>query len=166
MALPHVIALHCSGSSSKQWPHLSQRLRCRNPTWCPDFVGCGANGHWIGDRPFTLADEASPIVSMIDSLAMPVHLVGHSYGGAVALKVARERPSQIASVILYEPMALHVLRTAGPDGWDGSPRSTVFRPTSIAAFSPAIIVQLQGSSSNTGTSKGPGMACASRRRRM
>jgi pimeloyl-ACP methyl ester carboxylesterase len=116
MALPHVIALHCSGSSWKQWRPLLQRLGRRNPTWCPDFVGCGVNGHWIGDRPFTLADEAAPILRMIDTLATPVHLVGHSYGGAVALRVARERPSRIASVVLYEPMAVHVLKTAGSDG--------------------------------------------------
>ena len=53
---------------------------------------------------------------MIDALGRPVHLVGHSYGGAVALRVARERPGQIASMILYEPVALHVLKTAGEAG--------------------------------------------------
>ena len=43
-----------------------------------------------------------------------MHLVGHSYGGGVALRVAAERPDRVASLTLYEPMALHVLRTAGP----------------------------------------------------
>jgi pimeloyl-ACP methyl ester carboxylesterase len=39
-----------------------------------------------------------------------VHLVGHSYGGAVALHVALARPERIASLTLYEPTALHLLR--------------------------------------------------------
>jgi pimeloyl-ACP methyl ester carboxylesterase len=114
----HVIALHCSGSSAKQWRHLSQSLGSLTQMWAPDLIGCGSSRHWGGDRHFALADEAAPIVSMLDALARPVHLVGHSYGGAVALRVARERPSLIAGLTLYEPMALHVLKAAGPEGRD------------------------------------------------
>src|SRR6266536_155294 len=35
----------------------------------------------------------------------PVHLIGHSYGGGVALRVAVERSNRIASLTLYEPAA-------------------------------------------------------------
>src|SRR6266516_1098475 len=35
----------------------------------------------------------------------PVHLIGHSYGGGVALRVAVERSNRIASLTLYEPTA-------------------------------------------------------------
>ena len=116
MAQTHVIALHCSGGSAAQWRHLKPLLPSQMPLWCPHFIGSTWTGHWSGEHAFTLADEAAPIVNMIDTLGLRVHLVGHSYGGAVALRVARERPSQIASMTLYEPTALHVLRTAGPDG--------------------------------------------------
>src|SRR6185295_10387952 len=73
MTRTHVIALHCSGSSAKQWRSLSQRLAGRHPTWCPDLVGSGGNGHWHGERPFGLADEAAAIVSVIDTLPGAVH---------------------------------------------------------------------------------------------
>ena len=45
-----------------------------------------------------------------------MHLVGHSQGGAVALRVACMRPTRIASLSLYEPTAFHVLKHMGEDG--------------------------------------------------
>jgi pimeloyl-ACP methyl ester carboxylesterase len=108
------IALHCSGSSGGQWWALRNRLRLQVIT--PDLMGCGAMSHWSGEGPFRLSDEAWPIVTLIDELNAPVHLVGHSYGGGVALRIAVERPNRIASLTLYEPTAFHVLKAAGEDG--------------------------------------------------
>ena len=82
----------------------------------PDLIGCGTAGPWSGTHAFTASDEAARIVDIIDAAEAPVHLVGHSYGGGVALRVARERPTRIASLTLYEPVAFHLLKTAGPDG--------------------------------------------------
>ena len=45
-----------------------------------------------------------------------MHLVGHSYGGGVALDVALARPDRIASLALYEPSAFHLLRQMGEPG--------------------------------------------------
>jgi pimeloyl-ACP methyl ester carboxylesterase len=84
----------------------------------PDLIGCGENAHWRGEGPFRLSDEAAAVVDIIDGSDAPVHLVGHSYGGGVALRVAIERPNRIASLSLYEPTAFHVLKAAGSDGWD------------------------------------------------
>ena len=95
------IALRCSGSSGRQWSALRKSLRLQ--VFIPDLMGCGAMPHLAGDRRFRLADEARPIVALIDELEAPVHLIGHSYGGAVALRIAVERPNRIASLTLYEP---------------------------------------------------------------
>jgi pimeloyl-ACP methyl ester carboxylesterase len=113
---PVVIAIHCSGSSGTQWRSLACRLGDGFTTWAPDLIGHGSMGNWKGEHAFTLSDEATQIVRMVDSIGRPVHLVGHSYGGAVALRVARERASRIASLVLYEPAAFDVLRTASPEG--------------------------------------------------
>jgi pimeloyl-ACP methyl ester carboxylesterase len=113
-----VIALHCSGASGKQWRALSHAVPGHFMVMAPDLIGCGENGHWRGQGPFRLSDEAAAVVDIIDALDRPVHLVGHSYGGGVALRVAVERPNRIASLSLYEPIPFYVLKAAGPDGWD------------------------------------------------
>ena len=38
-----------------------------------------------------------------------MHLVGHSYGGTLALRLALHYPSLVASVAVYEPMPIRVL---------------------------------------------------------
>lgn len=115
-AKPTVIALHCSGASGRQWRHLSAALGGGFELIAPDLYGCGSRGPWSGERPFNLKEEAALIVDIIDSCSTPVHLVGHSYGGGVALRAAIERPTRIASLSLYEPTAFHMLRAMGPDG--------------------------------------------------
>lgn len=79
------------------------------------------NGHHPGapanGRPAaSLLREAAPVIDMIDRSHMPVHLVGHSYGGAVALRAALERPNRVATLTLYEPTAFSLLRNLGRAG--------------------------------------------------
>jgi pimeloyl-ACP methyl ester carboxylesterase len=113
---PLVIALHCSGGTGQQWQTLRQALGPTFSVISPNLIGYGDNPHWTGESPFELTDEARPIVGIIDGWNGPVHLVGHSYGGGVALRVAVERPARIASLSLYEPTAFHVLKAAGEYG--------------------------------------------------
>ena len=117
-AKPVVIALHCSGGSGRQWRHLTEALGGGFDVIAPDLFGCGTRGHWSGEGPFRLTDEAALIVDIIDNCEGPVHLVGHSYGGGVALRAAVERSTRIASLSLYEPTAFHMLKAIGPDGHD------------------------------------------------
>ncbi len=108
-----VVALHCSGASGGQWRRLGETLGSAYELIAPSFYGCGSSGPWPGDRPFNLAAEASRIVAVVDALGSPVHLVGHSYGGGVAIEVARTRPDMVASLSLYEPSSFYLLRQLG-----------------------------------------------------
>ena len=105
-----VIALHCSGSGAKQWRHLGEALGAGYELLAPEYYGSKGIGPWTGTHAFTLADEAARIVSIIDTADRKVHLIGHSYGGAVALHIALTRPNRLASPTLYEPSAFHLLK--------------------------------------------------------
>jgi pimeloyl-ACP methyl ester carboxylesterase len=111
-----VVAIHCSGADGQQWHKLGQRLDPDGKLVAVNLYGTRATGHWSGEEPFTMADEARPILAVIDALQGPIHLVGHSYGGAVALYVALQRIGRIASLALYEPSTFHMLKQMGPQG--------------------------------------------------
>ena len=112
----NVVALHCSGAGAAQWRSLAEALGASRRLIAPEHFGCDSEGPWTGAHAFALADEAARTIALIDQADRPIHLVGYSYGGGVALYVALARPQRIASLALYEPSAFHVLRQIGPAG--------------------------------------------------
>jgi pimeloyl-ACP methyl ester carboxylesterase len=113
-----VIALHCSGSGASQWTHLADTLGDGYELLAPEHYGNESAGAWGGDHAFTLADEAERTLGVIQRETGKVHLVGHSYGGGVALTAALAAPERIASLVLYEPSAFHLLQLMGSAGAD------------------------------------------------
>jgi pimeloyl-ACP methyl ester carboxylesterase len=111
-----VIALHCSGAGTSEWYSLAEALGDDYELLAPEHYGSASNGAWTGEHAFTLSDDAARAIALIDASQSKVHLVGHSYGGGVALHVALARPSQIASMVLYEPSAFHLLRELSEPG--------------------------------------------------
>jgi pimeloyl-ACP methyl ester carboxylesterase len=66
---------------------------------------------WKDDgREFSVATHADDLEKVMSSLnAGPVHLVGYSYGGAVATTAALKNPSLVRSLTVYEPALVSVL---------------------------------------------------------
>ncbi len=106
---PSVICLHCSGSSPRQWDLLIEHLRPELGAVAPALVGYGDDAQTCAAGIVTLDDEARRIEPLLDESAAPVHLVAHSFGAAVALRIARRRPWQVASLALYEPVLFNLL---------------------------------------------------------
>ena len=104
-----VVMIHCSSTCAREWQKLSETLNADFRSIAVDQWGCGKSAPWNGQTEFTLASEAGPIVSLMLEFGTPVHLVGHSYGGAVAAKIAREHPDLVLSLTLIEPSSFHLL---------------------------------------------------------
>ena len=133
-AMSPVVLLHCSGSSGAQWRALAELLGTRRRVFAPDLIGYGASAPWSRQGRFRLAEEAAAVRSVIGRLGEPVHLVGHSYGGAVALHIARTRPELLRSLTLVEPSAFHLLR-----GGDATDRAALFEISAVAAAAKAAL---------------------------
>lgn len=112
-----VVMIHCSSACAREWQKLSEALNADFRSIAVDQWGCGKSAPWGGQTDFTLACEAEPIVKLMRDFGTPVHLVGHSYGGAVAAKIAREHPDIVSSLTLIEPSSFHLL-TASPGDAD------------------------------------------------
>lgn len=106
-----VVALHSSASSSLQWRHLENALSDRFAVSAPNLPGYGGEAITVAPSKDGVRTVAEPIIQHIGAFGQPVHLVGHSFGAAVALKIALTRPDLIKSLTLYEPAAFHFLKS-------------------------------------------------------
>jgi len=104
-----LICLHCSASSGRQWAPLAASLGDRLTVLAPDLIGYGGPTPWPAGAAVSLDDEAAALAALIESHPGGVHLLGHSYGGAVALQVAMRWPDRIKSLTLYEPVRFGLL---------------------------------------------------------
>jgi pimeloyl-ACP methyl ester carboxylesterase len=111
-----VIALHCSLSSGQQWARLAEQLARKHQVITPDISGYGNNpGPFV--LPTTLAEEVDLLSNRLDEAIGPIHLVGHSYGGALAFKIATDSPlaTRIRSLTLIEPVLPTILMESESD---------------------------------------------------
>ena len=124
---PTVVLLHSSGSSGRQWDPLIAGLHDRFRLHAVDLHGHGGTPAWQAGRPMSLEDDAALVEPL---LLAPggVHLVGHSYGGALALKLAALHPERVNSVAVYEPVLFRLLL-------DYHPRDHAVTNVTIAAGS-------------------------------
>jgi pimeloyl-ACP methyl ester carboxylesterase len=111
-----VVALHCSLSSGRQWDRLAQELGGRHQVIAPDISGYGDNATSFA-LPTTLAEEIEALSPRLSESGEPLHIVGHSYGGALAFKIATDTryASRVRSLTLIEPVLPTILMESGSD---------------------------------------------------
>lgn len=103
-----VVLLHSSASSARQWQSTIEAIPARFETHAVEFHGHGTQPGWRGNAPMTLADDAALVEPLLVRCG-GAHIVGHSYGAAVALKLASQRPALVRSVVAYEPVLFGLL---------------------------------------------------------
>ncbi len=108
-----VVLIHSSVSANRQWRALTEALKDRYRVLAVNLFGYGETTTWPEDAPQSLYAQAQLIVALSEELGSPVHLVGHSFGGSVALKAATLLGSRVGSLVLLEPNPFYLLRQGG-----------------------------------------------------
>ncbi len=106
-----VVALHASASGPRQWAALEQSLSPRFAVLAPDLTGYGGAPGQDDGLP-GLDRRAMRVIRQIEETGRSAHLVGHSFGGAIAVRIAVMRPDLVRSLTLYEPAVIGLLRTS------------------------------------------------------
>ena len=111
-----VVLIHGSGpgvTSYANWrlvlPALAENFR----VLAPDMVGFG-----FSERPanieYGLQTWADQTVGLMDTLELPkAHLVGNSFGGAIALRIAAQHPDRVGKLVLMGSMGVPFPITEG-----------------------------------------------------
>ncbi|BDT94652.1 haloalkane dehalogenase [Nocardia sputorum] len=96
-----VVFLHGNPTSSHLWrkviPHVADRTRAL----APDLIGMGESGK--PDIGYRLTDHAAYLDAWFDALGLDqVVLVGHDWGGALAMDWAARHPGRVRGIALIE----------------------------------------------------------------
>lgn len=111
---PAVVLIHAGGANSGQWRPLMERLAGRFRTLACDMSGAGKSPAFPRDGLYTLDEEVRFLDPVFEAAGEAFHLVGHSYGGAVALKAALRHRMRLRSLVLFEPVLFSLLLAAAP----------------------------------------------------
>lgn len=110
---PPVVLVHSSVSANRQWRALIETLKDSYRVLAINLHGYGETTPWPGTTVQTLAAQAKLVLALCETVDRPVHLVGHSFGGSVALKVAQTLGDQVGRLILLEPNPFYLLQQHG-----------------------------------------------------
>jgi pimeloyl-ACP methyl ester carboxylesterase len=97
-----VALIHGLSGSSRWWERNFDALAERHLVAAVDLVGFGKNRRSIvvPDIPPSFRELAALLARWLETFGEPVHLVGHSMGGQLAIRVAAERPDLVRSLML------------------------------------------------------------------
>jgi pimeloyl-ACP methyl ester carboxylesterase len=122
----HVVLVHGSGpgvTSYANWrlvlPVLGEDFHCV----APDMVGFG-----YSDRPenpdYSVQTWADQTLGVMDALGIEkAHMIGNSFGGAIALRLATQHPERVDKLVLMGSMGVDFPITEGLNavwGYDGT----------------------------------------------
>jgi pimeloyl-ACP methyl ester carboxylesterase len=114
---PCAILGHCSSASHKEWLPLIETLKADWRVLAPDFIGYGQSDPWPIDKPFSIEADVKVLLALARKTKSKLHLVGHSYGAALALEAARKLGARVKSLTLVEPVSFHLLRIENRPEW-------------------------------------------------
>lgn len=100
-----ILLLHGIAHSLRAWDPNIAGLAARHTVYALDIIG-----HGLTDKPtssYHISDLAKFVHDFMAAVDLPkAHLVGHSMGGAIAMRFAITYPSQVDKLVLVAPAAI------------------------------------------------------------
>lgn len=105
------LALHCTMAFGGAWRGFANALPDLTFV-APDMPSHGRSDDWDGTSDFSETVFATTLAAMDDT---PMDVIGHSYGGVTALRLAVEVPEKVRSLTVIEPVFFAVARADAPE---------------------------------------------------
>ena len=109
-----VLMIHGSTSRGRMWRGLQKHLTDR-PNSAPDLLGAGDHPALQRGEAGGMRSDLEALSLLLEALPSPVDVVGHSYGGLLALHLGLMHPDRVRQVIAHEPICWSVLFDFGSD---------------------------------------------------
>jgi pimeloyl-ACP methyl ester carboxylesterase len=110
---PLVMLVHSSVSGARQWRRLMDDLKDDFRVRAVNLYGYGRTPPWLIDAPQSLGDQARLVETALPADADTVSLVGHSFGGSVAMKLAAGLSGRVTRLVLLETNPFYLLKQSG-----------------------------------------------------
>ena len=96
-----ILMLHGLTGHGRRWRPLAEGQLPDVAVLAPDLIGHGRSTY---DAPWTFEANVTALATLIENEADgPVLVVGHSFGGAVALHLAAQCPDLVSGLVLLDP---------------------------------------------------------------
>ena len=110
---PMVMLVHSSVSGARQWRRLMDDLQGQFRVRAVNLFGYGNTPSWPNGRAQSLDDQARLVEAALPKNADEIYLVGHSFGGSVAMKAAVRLGDRVSKLALLETNPFSLLAQAG-----------------------------------------------------
>lgn len=110
---PVVVLVHSSVAGARQWRRLMSDLEDRFRVIAVNLFGYGRTPAWTGQSSQTLEDQAGLVEASVPDDCGALCLVGHSFGGSVAMKAAGKLGKRVDKLVLLEPNPFYLLDQHG-----------------------------------------------------
>ncbi len=100
---PPILLIPGAFSTYRHWNRVIPYLSKHYKLICMDYLGAGDSDKPRSGFKYTIEEQADLIVKMIEMLQIPkVHILGVSYGGAIALNLAARYPEKVDKIVSIE----------------------------------------------------------------
>jgi len=115
------------------WSGLAARLSDRYRVLTVDLYGRGDTPAWSAGRRQTLADQVRLVHALTAGREERIGIVGHSFGGAIALRAAVELDERVAALAVFDPTPFALLSAGDTDSWRAVLRERERMPACLEA---------------------------------